>query len=171
MSNSARCGTCREDHDRCDGFVFDLSLADGTTLQGVRLMGAGGVHGSGFASQANRGDTVDLERCAATLLRQVSGEAEARGCLRVRLPEGRGVEVCISAVPLACRPVIWPRALCRCCGRPSLTDRLLALGLAEAQSDRADVVDLLDTANGEPVSRMTPGELAAFLAHAEQGAR
>ena len=79
MSNSARCGTCREDRDRCDGFVFDLSLADGTTLQGVRLMGAGGVHGSGFASQANRGDTVDLERCAATLLRQVSGEAEARG--------------------------------------------------------------------------------------------
>lgn len=172
MSNSARCGTCREDRDRCDGFVFDIALADGTTLQGVRLMGAGGVHGSGFASQANRGDTVDLERCAATLLRQVSGEAEARGCLRVRLPEGRGrgvgrgVEVCISAVPLACRPVIWPRALCRCCGRPSLTDRLLAEKLGRlgytATPDESGRLLLADAERGEPVAIVSEIEAEAL---------
>lgn len=111
---AAPCSSCAAGRDHLDGFVFDVTLADGTNLCNVEIQDRGGVLGNGIASSINRGDIAwsEIKRQANALL----GAAVRRQReLRIRRPARRDVvEVHQDTTVRACRPVITPRERCGC---------------------------------------------------------
>jgi hypothetical protein len=109
-SPRAYCATCSSGRDHCDGFVFDVRLADGSVLEDVELIDGT----AGAASSVNSG-TRDPDAAAASLLERIRAMAVGRGSVRIR--HEAAIEVAINGAPVACRPVMWPRSLCQCSRR------------------------------------------------------